>query len=77
MRKTPKFIKQPEDGIDSFATVASPEKLPEYGYGRASTDKPLGEPPMVRKEFDEIVKQIKWCLDNYSGMYKKFYDIDE
>ena len=23
----------------------------------------------------EIVKQIKLCLDNYSGMYKKFYDI--
>lgn len=26
---------------------------------------------------DEIVKQIKLCLDNYSGMYKKFYDIGE
>ena len=25
----------------------------------------------------EIVKQIKMCLDNYSGMYKKFYDIGE
>ena len=25
----------------------------------------------------EIVKQIKLCLDNYSGMYKKFYDLGE
>ena len=25
----------------------------------------------------KIVKQIKLCLDNYSGMYKKFYDIGE
>ena len=24
---------------------------------------------------EEIVKQIKLCLDNYSGMYKKFYDL--
>lgn len=25
----------------------------------------------------EIARQIKLCLDNYSGMYKKFYDIED
>lgn len=53
-------------GLDKVCSADYKEKLqliknPYESYGTSA----------------KIVKQIKLCLDNYSGMYKKFHDIGE